>query len=155
MVPKWRSHLFFGPTCRLSGLSWGHLGAILGFSGAILGLAWSIFGPSSGHLEARLGFERTGEERKDKERTEMGQFSKNCTAPRREHHFRCSQEPCRGLLGAALGHLGFILGSWGDLGAIFGLLGAILGPSWGTFGPTWGILWPTWETCGPKVAFVS
>ena len=62
--------------------------------------------------DGRRGQERTGEERNAKERTEMGQFSKKCTAPRREHHFRCSREPCRGLRGAVLGHLGFILGSW-------------------------------------------
>ena len=116
-----------GPFLGQPGVCLGHLGAILGFLGAIFGLSWGIFRPSSGHLEARLGFERTGEERKDKERTEMGQFSKTCTAPRREHHFRYSREPCRGLLGAVLGHLGFILGSWGDLGSIFWPLGANLG----------------------------
>ena len=37
------------------GPSWGHLGPILGVSGANLGPSWAILGPSWGHLGAVLG----------------------------------------------------------------------------------------------------
>ena len=83
-----------GPFLGQPGVCLGHLGAILGFPGAILEPSWGIFGPSSGHLEAKLGCERTREKRKAKGRTEIGQFRKNCTAPRREHRFPCFGAPC-------------------------------------------------------------
>ena len=83
-----------GPFLGEPGVCLGHLGTILDFPGAILEPSWGILGPSSGHLEAKLGCERTGEKRKAKGRTEIGQFRKKCTAPRREHRFPCSGARC-------------------------------------------------------------
>ena len=66
------SEAVLGPSGAVLGPSWGHLGAILGPSGAI----W-------GHLGAILGHRK---DRTSQKRKEIDEFSKMCTAPRREHN---------------------------------------------------------------------
>ena len=99
-------HRFRAHPGAVLGPSWGHLdqkrciktrGFIHRFRahlGAILGPSWGHLGPCWGHLGPFQGFERRGKTKHKEEQQRTSQFSKICTALRREHHFRGSGGPC-------------------------------------------------------------
>ena len=69
-----------GPSWGDLGAILGHFGAILGHLGAILGSSWGLLGSSWGRFGVILELLATI-------LAKSKQFSKMCTAPRREQHF--------------------------------------------------------------------
>ena len=114
------------------GPSWGHLGPSWGVLGAIfghLGASWGLLGPSWGPFGAILGefgviLDHLGATFEHKQK-EKGEFTKMCTAPRREHHFWGFRGTRDRQKAALKKHLKWSSGtSWGILGSSWALCGS-------------------------------